>query len=700
VVFNNPGSLLAVVVFTDGTHAPVIVDKTSAVAVSTVGPTVVGNAAAKPALGRRTPSSHGPRPTTPPPAPVVQAVNPAVTCSTTTQKPYAPQITLVQPSSGSALVSWSYQLLDQGDCEPDSWAVTVRALTSPHQPAQPVQVVNGQTQLQFTGLRPATTYRVEVTAYINAQSTSSTPATFTTAARGPDPPTVVHTAADGTGDWVVSWAACPAATCVVPASAWTVVGTACGSSFVGQPPAVQVPAGRDAVTINAGNLGLLGDSLSFSVQGVLASGLTGVPTSDHTCNQAWQPPDGAAIHLADRGSLSPDDQSITATLQVSTSGASPVAAFGSNSTEFVYRVGGRTIGPTPSTLVTVPGLPGGGRYTPTVSVYPSDHPAAVVVIAGPPFRQNLQWPADLSIAITPMVNSANPNTGRLLVSFPNLPPGPMNAAGDIQCESTQVGVSGAITNGRLSVPNLDLIDIGGSCTLAVTVSDMATPNPYGVPWQAAPTGFTIGSQPAYVFSDQISPLCQQQFCPPGEQQVQILFSGPGPQPAAGGDWTITSSGGIGDCDSSLVPAAPVFPLTIGLPPTCRHASEVNITVSYKYLGQITTLALGPPAGTAATTTTSTSTTTTTTTLPASPTSSSSTTSPSATTSPSTTAAAAAASSSRSGRPAGLAAADAAFLTAGDPEVRTGLEGGLVVAGAAGAWCVGWVWRAHRRRKRG
>ena len=38
VIFNNPQSLLAVVVFTDGSHAPVIVDKSNAVVVSAVGP--------------------------------------------------------------------------------------------------------------------------------------------------------------------------------------------------------------------------------------------------------------------------------------------------------------------------------------------------------------------------------------------------------------------------------------------------------------------------------------------------------------------------------------------------------------------------------------------------------------------------------------------------------------------------------------
>src|ERR1019366_7379788 len=38
VIFNNPESLLAVVVFTDGSHAPVVVNKSDAVEVSAAGP--------------------------------------------------------------------------------------------------------------------------------------------------------------------------------------------------------------------------------------------------------------------------------------------------------------------------------------------------------------------------------------------------------------------------------------------------------------------------------------------------------------------------------------------------------------------------------------------------------------------------------------------------------------------------------------
>ena len=88
------------------------------------------------------------------------------------------------PSAGAVLVAWSYELLDQTDCEPDSWGVTVNAVDGP-QPDQAVRLVDGQTQYLFGGLRPASSYRVTVTAYLNGGSTPSAPVFFRTGARGP-----------------------------------------------------------------------------------------------------------------------------------------------------------------------------------------------------------------------------------------------------------------------------------------------------------------------------------------------------------------------------------------------------------------------------------------------------------------------------------------------------------------------------------
>jgi hypothetical protein len=742
VVFNNPGSLLAVMVFTDGSHSPVVIDKSSAVAISTVGPTVAAGNAGRHDGGRApTPSTAAPRATS-----LVQAVNPAVTCATTTQKPYAPQITSVAPSSGSALVTWSYLLLDQGDCEPDSWSVTVTALSTSRQPGQPVQVVDGQTQLEFYGLRPASTYQAVVRAYINKQSTASIPVTFTTAARGPDPPTFVHTVADGRGDWVVSWAPCTAADCFVPADTWNVVGMACGSSFVGQPPVLQVPSGHSSVTIDADRFGLLGDSLSFSVQGLLSSGPAGNPATDHACTEAWRPPNPGLISVGASGAPASSPETITATLQVSARGVSAVEAFGSPSTEFVYSVGGHTVGPVAAATVTVPGLAGGRLYTPSVEVFPTGHPDAAVVIPGPAFRRNLVWPSPPTLAVraTPVVGS-NPDIGTLILSFVGLPAGPAVADnGSITCGSTQYPTliqDRPVINNVLSVPRFDLVHFGGACQVSLVLASAAIPDPYGgVSSLPLSTSFVFGTQPAYRFTDQISPACQHTFCRPGQQQLEVDYAGPEPSVLkAGGNWEITSSGGggrgqgrgdPGACDETvgLSPPPPTFPIIVPLPNTCLDATSVDITVTYMYLGQTTTVAAGTPSGTPATTTTTTTSTSSTTTAT---TSTTSTTTPGSTTRI-TAVAQRAALAGPAGEPVGgpaaqptrdpaarptreptvdrpvaptgdpatvLAAAPAAVAASppGDAEVRLALEWTLLAA--VGAWCTGRLRRAHRRRAR-
>ena len=261
------------------------------------------------------------------------------------------------------------------------------ALSGSHQPAQPVQVVNGQTQLQFTGLRPATTYQVVVTAYINLQSTASTPVTFTTAARGPDPPTSVQTRADGHGDWVVSWTPCTAADCYVPADSWNVIGAACGSAFVGQPPVVEVPAGQTSVTISAATLGLLGDSLTFTVQGVLASGLTGNPTSDHGCTQAWRPAEPGRHHPERSGRPDPGTRTITATPP----GGDPGLRRGRRPRQPQHRVrvlGRRDhVGPTTATDGHRPGPGRRHRLHAERPGLPERAPAAAVIVTGPAFSR-------------------------------------------------------------------------------------------------------------------------------------------------------------------------------------------------------------------------------------------------------------------------------------------------------------------------
>ncbi len=311
VIFNNPDSLLAVVIFTDHSHAPVIVNKSTAVIVSAAGPGDA-NVKAEKKHTSQPPNPPGPHSKTPPttpttlPQPVqpvqqiqpVQPVTEQADCATTAEKPYEPQISSITPSDESALVAWTYHLLTEQDCLPSTWSVTLTALGGAPQPAHPVQVVNGQQQLLFAGLIPGTSYEAVVTAYIGKRSTSSAPVRFLTTAVGPGAPASVTAVANGSGGWLVSWTPCSGPSCEVPASSWTVTGSSCGTAFVGIPPRLEVPGSRTSVTINPGDaMGLLGDALSFSVQGVSNTGLVGGPTSDQVCTRAWQPPAAADLQL-------------------------------------------------------------------------------------------------------------------------------------------------------------------------------------------------------------------------------------------------------------------------------------------------------------------------------------------------------------------------------------------------------------------
>ena len=267
------------VIFTDGSHAPVIVDKSNAVVVSAVGP---GDVNVKPLKTKTTsqPATNTPTTTVTTVAPpITQPVTQQANCAATTEKPYAPQVSSISASDESALVVWSYHLLSEQDCLPRTWSVTVTALGGASQPLRPTQVINGQQQLLFTGLHPGTNYQVVVTAYINSQSTPSEPRDFTTTAHGPGAPAYVTTKADGHGGWLVSWAPCAGPNCFAPATAWTVIGSSCGTAFVGRPPVLQLPASRTSVTVNAGDdQKLLGSELTFSVEGVGSTGLVGAPT--------------------------------------------------------------------------------------------------------------------------------------------------------------------------------------------------------------------------------------------------------------------------------------------------------------------------------------------------------------------------------------------------------------------------------------
>lgn len=628
VVFNNPASLLAVVAFTDGSHRPVVIDKSTALDVSATGPGVP-DLGGHPLGATGSPGQPTPQgPTAPAPAAAAPVqVNPQVTCATTTVRPYAPQVTAVTPAAETALVTWAYQLLDQQDCEPTTWAVSVRALSGPVQPARPVQVVDGQQQLDLTGLRPATTYQATVTAFLNASSTASQPVTFTTEPKGPDAPVRVTTVADGQGHWVVSWAACAGTACEVPADEWTVTGTACGGSFVGAPPSVQVPAGTGSVTVDATATGLLGDSLSFSVQGATSGGLAGDPTTDGSCTQAWAPPDPTNLHLA--AAATPAGATLTATLTLTTTGTQ-AEAYGSSAATFVYSVGGHTVGPTNQTTVTVPGLAPATTYTPTVQVWPAGHQPAAVTVTGPPFSQTVPWPSGLTLAATSSTG-ADGDTGTVTATIGGLAPGGYTATATLTCgNTTDSGLQGGVSGGTVSFAGIDLVGMGGPCGLSTTLTDTDDPNPYGVASPALTTRFQLGQQPADDFSVAYDQACVLTYCADLAADISYRGSQPPYDPPAGRRWVVAAYEGTAPgrtACSSASSDGPSFPWTLSLV-DCPDPSKLDLTVSYTYLGTTQTIDLGAPSGTPATTTT------TPTTVP--PTTTPSTTTPPSSTPPSST----------------------------------------------------------------
>ena len=355
VIFNNPDSDFAVVVFTDGSAPPLKVDKESK-ATPKIDPGALGATVSvknvHSATTTTTAHSQGSTPTSTattipstatstslPPVVAPQRVTVLQSCSNTKQKPHEPQMLPAVPATNSVQLSWSYPLLTSEDCEPTSYVVTATAQGGGPTPAQTSFVVNGGTTFDFPGLRSSTTYLFVVSAYIGKASTQSAPLAVTTEAEGPDAPTSVTTSADGATGWTVSWTTCAPDQCksADTVAEWRIIGTACGGSDVSSPPMLDVPGGAQSTqTAQSAQVsfssypGLVGDQMSFQVQGIGADGLVGNPTQDGSCTQGWRAPNSSLISLQAGGTAGPN-ASVTANLSVVTSG-DPTQAFGSAST--------------------------------------------------------------------------------------------------------------------------------------------------------------------------------------------------------------------------------------------------------------------------------------------------------------------------------------------------------------------------------
>ena len=487
VVFNNPASVLAVMAFAEGDRPPVVIDKSTAIDVSANGAVATGEEETPdPGEAAAEPPAEEPGVDAPAPATVSEDAR----CAETDSQPRVPVLKAPSMSVRTATITWSYPLLDNADCHPSSFSVSVRALQG-RQPAQPFVEVVGQTSTVVSGLRPATGYEFIVTAYLNDRSTPSLPRTGTTLPTGPVAPTGVQVTADGQGGWGVTWQSCGGDECDVPVGEWVVTGSRCGGGFVGEPPVVRVDGTTHTATIDGVARGLLGAELSFRVQGVGYDGLAGDPAASAQCVEAWRPPDPARMDLTAAASPALDG-TVTARLAITTAGPL-IEAFGSRDVELTYDVSGRTVGPTRALAVEVPGLDPGQTHEPRVTVTPVEHPEAAVVLSGPSFSQTLPWPS-MSMSAELREDPLNPNVGALVIEFRNRPSVDMDAVGSITCGSHRTGIRQRVQPATDTITvSRDLVSSGGVCHIELRLRETST-QLFGTESPALSADIEVGDQ--------------------------------------------------------------------------------------------------------------------------------------------------------------------------------------------------------------
>lgn len=412
VVFNSPHHVNALAVFTDGSHAPVRIDKNAATDMSAAGTAAALTRDPVPgAKPNRKPQQPRPQEATPAQPPVAP-INNKIDCKTTVQVPHIPTITQAIPGSRSVQLLWNYPLLDTQDCAPSTYTVQVKALSA-DAPAVPASLtVQGQNGVTIAKLYPGTRYQITVTAYLNGQGTPSQPITVTTGPEGPAAPTNLRTLVDDAGNWTVSWNSCGGiAEGCVPAASWSLLPEFCDGSGLSSPPATVSVAGDPTqhtfTAVYRGNDLLLGRGLSFRVQGIGTRGTIGAPASDRACSYSWTRPNAQAITLH---ASQPEQTSLGGTASTTVAldlGSNPVRNQGGVGAQFTYQLltgGGtvaQTLGPTSRTSVTFDGIAAGTQYQARAIVSPPRHPiAADSVTVGPvPISTRAAWP-QLSVAAT------------------------------------------------------------------------------------------------------------------------------------------------------------------------------------------------------------------------------------------------------------------------------------------------------------
>lgn len=488
VLFNDPDHVLALAVFTDGSRPATVIDKSSATDLNAVGgagaiTTKHNNAVAKNRPAR--PDQPAPQPKTP----SAPTVNNKITCQTTTQTPHVPTITTATSASRSVLLSWNYPLLDSQDCEPSTYQVAVKTLTDGSPAAPGTATVQGQTQVNLTGLYPSTRYQMTVTAYLNGRGTSSTPVVVTTGPEGPAAPTGVSAKTDSGGNWTISWHACGSVKqgCV-PAATWSVIPQFCDGVGLANPPAPLPVAGDETLTSFstdlAGGAALLGRGLSFTVQGISDAGNVGTTSASTGCVYSWSPPDAGSMHLAASVPSQTDLGGSTTSTFTLDLGKDPTAAVGGVGGEITFQllVDGKVVqskGPGTANTAVFDGITAGTAYSGQAIVTPPRHAEAAVTVGPVSVSTRSNWPQSLAVTTAKVTPSASdPRTGTLTVTLGGLASSQADGerfqltdSSAFRCGNTQQQLSTDASfdpsTVTISLASVNLLQYYGSCVVSV-----------------------------------------------------------------------------------------------------------------------------------------------------------------------------------------------------------------------------------------
>jgi hypothetical protein len=423
VVFNNPTSSEAIVVFSDDSHAPRVLDKRAPVAIDPAGAAALieahvhhANKAETGGQGVKNDKPTGKAPTKPPPA-----VDNRVDCRTADQVPHVPKLSIGERAARSIELSWTYPTPDPTDCAASTFVINARTMTAGAPQIAPHTVVNHGFGATLSGLYPSTEYAISVTAYIHSNSATSPEIPVQTGPEGPQAPTGVSATPDGSGNWTVSWTSCGGvAQGCVQSTSWTVVPSFCDSvsGLYANPDKLTItadPTEHSFRTVYPGSDALLGRALCFRVEGTGKDGTIGDISASTAPAYSWRPPVAGAFHLTASRPASTSLGASASTDLTLDLGANPVRDVGGVGATVTFLLHGPNGTQTSTATVdghsqritaSFPGIKAGRQYTAQAKVSAPRHPDASVTVNGGTVSTRANWP---QLGLTPHCVPTDPN---------------------------------------------------------------------------------------------------------------------------------------------------------------------------------------------------------------------------------------------------------------------------------------------------